>query len=133
MTVFEASGLLYQWFSEKDSFSLDKDYNKLILISEEPEADKAAINCSLEQLEEMGVIKSKEVGEEVYWVLVKKFSSMEQSVPISAPTALQLYEVVQMYAEVLGGGDKYVCDPTDIKEIDIKAMLSAVEVLAKTK
>ena len=133
MTVLEASAQLYQWFSEKDAFSLNKDYNKLILISENPEADIAAIECSLESLEEMGVIKSKEIDEEKYWVLIKKFSSIEQSVNISAPTALHLHTIVQMYTEVLGLESKYACDPTDIKEVDIKALLSAVEVLAGSK
>jgi len=141
MTVNDASVLLYQWFSEKDSFSLKRDYAKLILISEEPEAHKAAVICALKNLESLEMLKSVTLksspelnggGEEQVWVLLRKFSTMDQNVNISSHTALSVASVANAYYETIGLAQEE-CDILSIKENDILAIISAFNTLAQKK
>ena len=131
MTIHEAGVYLYQWFSENDCYNPDEDYNKLVLISETPNEDKAAIQCSLDSFEEASIIKKKKVDEGEYWVLQRKFATIEQNVPISAKTALSTCEYVRMYVEVAGSEDEYECDPSNITEKDICILLNAIKILSK--
>ena len=131
MTIQEASGHLYQWFSENDCYNPEEDYNKLVLISETQEEDKAAIECSLESFEEAMIIKKKQIAGSIYWVLQKKFSLIEQSIPISAKTALIVYNHVKMYIESAGLQDEYECDPLNISEKDVRILIDSIKILSE--
>ena len=50
MTVIDATGKLFEWFSEHDSFELEKDFMKIMEVVESPERDKAAFLAALESL-----------------------------------------------------------------------------------
>tara|TARA_Y100000310_G_C20505270_1_gene726087 strand:- start:2 stop:427 length:426 start_codon:yes stop_codon:yes gene_type:complete len=141
MTVNDASLLLYEWFSRQDSFSLKSDYRKLILLSEEPEAHKAAVICALKQFEAMEIIKSATVegnvelngaGKEEIWVLVKKYSSMDQTISISPQTAIGIHAVATAYYDTLGLSSEE-CDVLSIQEGDIASVVSAFNTLAQKK
>ena len=99
MTIHEAGGYLYQWFSDNDCYSPEKDYNKLVLISETNEEDQAAIECALESFEEASIVRKKEINNQTYWVLQKDFALIEQSIPISASTASIVYDHVKYIRE----------------------------------
>ena len=61
MTVHEAGAQLYGWFSNNDCYDPEKDFNKLVLVTESEEQDKAAIECALESLEEVVIVKKKTI------------------------------------------------------------------------
>ena len=131
MTVHEAGAQLYGWFSNNDCYDPEKDFNKLVLLTESEEQDKAAIECALESLEEVVIVKKKTIKDKDYWVLNKKFASVEQSVNISASTALSIYDHVQMYIEVLGLENSYDCDVQNLSEKDILILLEIISTMSK--
>ena len=51
MTVFESTGNLYEWFSENDSFNMEEDFSKIVLVTDHPKRDRAAFLSALKQLE----------------------------------------------------------------------------------
>ena len=57
MTVLDASGLLFEWFAENDSFNLSEDFKRIVLVTDSPERDRVAVTLALSNLEETGVIK----------------------------------------------------------------------------
>ena len=130
MTVLEASGHLYTWFSENDSFSLEKDFMKIITITEEPDRDKVAFKCALKKLEEMGMIKEDFSPDDhkQYWVLNKSFVTYEQSVTISPDLAITISDIINKFCEVTGN-EIDVCDPTNMEEKDIKNLIYVANIL----
>ena len=52
MTVIDATNNLFEWFSENDSFELDKDFIKIISVTDTPEEDKTAFLCALDNFEQ---------------------------------------------------------------------------------
>tara|TARA_Y100000361_G_C11125486_1_gene325673 strand:- start:417 stop:815 length:399 start_codon:yes stop_codon:yes gene_type:complete len=131
MTIHEAGGYLYQWFSDNDCYSPEKDYNKLVLISETNEEDQAAIECALESFEEASIVRKKEINNQTYWVLQKDFALIEQSIPISASTASIVYDHVKMYIDTAGLRDEYQCDPLNISEKDVRILIDSIKILSK--
>ena len=130
MTINEAGGELYSWFSKNDCYVPDEDFNKLILLSNEPERDKAALLCALENFEEISLIKKKNEDSKDYWVLNKKFTSLEQNVSISPKIALFIYNHVKTYSETAGLLEDYECDPLNISEKDIAVLLDMIKILS---
>ena len=126
MTIIEASLKLYEWFSEKDSFSLESDFKKF---SPEEEADvdktlqrKAAVNCALLEYEEMGLIKSSEVNKKKIWTLKKSFDSFDQTLKISPDTCLSVAQILNGVNNIIDiGMDE--CDPKNLTEKDIKHLI----------
>ena len=99
MTIYEAGAELFGWYAEHDCYNTKKDYNKLVLVSDTPDEDKAAIACALESFQETGIIKKKESEEGEFWVLNKKFSASSQSVEITSATAQKIHGLVNLYTE----------------------------------
>ena len=130
MTIIEAGAHLYRWFSENDCYRPEEDYSKLVLISETQEEDRAAIECALESLEEASVIKKKRIEEKEYWILHRKFNSLEQSVLISPKTALTIYQHVRMYTETLGDDVDHECDIMNISERDVHVLVDTIKILS---
>ena len=127
MTVFEATANLYNWFSENDTFNMDKNFSKVVLLTETPEEDKAALELGLKRWEEMSMIEKS--GD--YWVLSKKLSTMEQNISIGCDVAAVISEFTTKYAELIND-NSYACDPMDIKEKDIQALLGLCSELIKS-
>ena len=118
MTVFDATTLLYGWFSNNDSFHMERDFLKLVTLTENPDEDKAAVNCGLRKWEELNMVDRD--GE--YWVLTKKLSSLEQTLTITADSALIISTFTSKYADVIKD-DTYLCDPCNIQEKDLQYLL----------
>ena len=131
MTIYEAGGHLFKWYSDKDSYCPNKDHNKLILVSDTLEEDKAAVLCALGNFEENNIVKRKKIGEDDYWVLNQKFSATPQSIEISSATALKVYGLVNLYTESTGLSEDYECDPLNISEKDINILVTAIMILSK--
>lgn len=87
MTVCEATEELLKYYKENDVFVLGKDLSTVLLISEDENAELAAIQAALKDLEEHKVISSQEVGEIKYFVLNKSLQSMSQDLELDLDTA----------------------------------------------
>jgi len=131
MTIYEAGAELFGWYAEHDCYNTKKDYNKLVLVSDTPDEDKAAIACALESFQETGIIKKKESEEGEFWVLNKKFSASTQSVEITSATAQKIHGLVNLFTETAGLGEKHACDPLDICERDIEILIASILILSK--
>ena len=115
MNVIDASIRLYGWFQENDSFSLDKDFQPLMSIVEDPERDKAALLCALESLEKYEIISScmisttenKKEKEEKYWTVNRPLESMSQNIEVDYSLALLISELINNFAQKIEKKDAY--------------------------
>ncbi|MAF24568.1 hypothetical protein CL634_03195 [bacterium] len=122
MNVSEASIKLFTWYSEHDSFEMEKNFLEVMLVSDGEAQDKAAINCALKDLEEGNLIQSSKIDEREIWTLQKPFSSFSQTVEISADLALALSEAINEFCEAIE--DKTdLCVPTSIIPKDIQNLV----------
>ena len=135
MTVFEASVGLYAWFSENDTFSM-LNYPDMVkrmnLFKENENQDKAAFACALVRLEGMELISKAEVGKKEHWVLSRGFLTVEQDVKLSAETCLSISQVINTFCEAIDD-EADQCDPTEVKEKDIKSLTYIAGVLLSKK
>ena len=122
MTILEASGHLYQWFSKNDSFSLEKDFMNVISITETPVRDRATFLCALKDFEVNNLVSSSKIEGEKYWILNKPFSSYVQSVTITPELALTVSEIINKFCEIIDN-DAETCDPSSMTEDDIKNLV----------
>ena len=122
MTVLQASEKIYKWYSENDSFSLEKDFKKIIMISDHPERDKAAFLSALSQLENAELISSSEIDGEKYWVLRKSFLAFPQTVGIDPSTALAIAELINGFCDLIDDSTEQ-CDPTNIRDEDVRNLI----------
>jgi formyltetrahydrofolate synthetase len=126
MTIFDATTKLFSWFRENDSFSLDEDFQKMILISEEKERDSACIVAALRHLESVEFIKKEKIDEQEIWLLKRPFAQFEQTVEISAETALLVAEAINRFCDLIDDKTDY-CDCTCVTEKDIRNLLIVYE------
>jgi hypothetical protein len=129
MTVYEASGKLYIWFSLKDSFSMEEDFLGLIKISEDPERDKECIKCALKDLESGGLVKS--AGGEI-WILSRPFESYEQNLEITADICLAMAEIINAFCDTIDNEEEK-CNPSSIKISDLKNLIYIANHLMEEK
>ena len=122
MTVVDATGRLFEWFSEHDSFELEKDFMKIMEVVESPERDKSAFLASLATFEQSDFVKMVEYKEVKRWVLVKKYDAFEQAVTVGPETSKGIAMVLNTVCEVLGDQSDY-CDVTNIVEKDIRNLV----------
>ena len=87
MTVCEATEELLKYYKDTDVFVLSKDVSKVLLISEDEDAELAAIRAALNQMEEHKVISREEVSGNEYFILNKSLQSMSQDMEIDLETA----------------------------------------------
>ena len=118
MTTLDTASLLHEWFSKHDTFNMDKNFSGVVLVSETPEADKAALSCGLKKWEEMSIIQRHED----YWVLNRSLLTFEQSITVNIETAEAVSAFTMKYAEIIGD-TKYYCDPTALEEKDVQALI----------
>lgn len=122
MTVTDCTNSLFLWFQENDSFEIEEDFNKVILLSEDKGRDSAALEIALERLETAELIKSKSVGEKKYWILNKSFNNFESTVSIDATLSREIAEDINQFCEIIGD-DTDQCDSSNITPKDIKNLL----------
>lgn len=121
MTVLEASGKLFDWFSSHDKFNFDDDMSELI---NKPSLESmAAVKCALEEFEGMDIVKSTEIRDRKYWILKKNFESFDQEVKLSPKTCQTISQLVNAFCKVLEIEDEE-CDATNVQEKDINNLLS---------
>tara|TARA_Y100000310_G_C20150175_1_gene564342 strand:- start:81 stop:479 length:399 start_codon:yes stop_codon:yes gene_type:complete len=122
MTVLEASSQLFEWFRENDTFEMGEHFQRVVLVSDQPNKDKAAFTCALEDLEKMEMIQSCKLDEKEYWTLRKGFEAYEQTVTINPTVAIMISTVVNGYCDIISLQEEK-CDPANIAEKDIRNLL----------
>jgi hypothetical protein len=120
MTILESNIKLFGWFQEHHCFEPEKNTLELLVVSDCPEEDKAAVHCSLKELEAMGCISSHVIEDKTYYILKKDFSSAaEQKIEVSGYTADALAGCLNYFCEKIGDF-KDQCDPANIQEKDVR-------------
>ena len=122
MTVSEATTLLFDWFAENDSFEIEEDFKKVVLVTDSPTRDRAAFLSSLSSLEESGLVKHSKVNGASYWVLSKNFAAYEQTVTISSEAGSQIAKVINSFCEIYNIESER-CDPTNLTDRDIQNLI----------
>ena len=126
MTVNDARQALFSWYDKNDSFVIERDYTKLLLINEEGnEEKKACISAALGDFEKAGLVTSSTYGENEYHILIKPFSTIEQTLSLNAQTATMVSQEVNEFCRLIED-DRDVCDPTDVKEKDIYNLINII-------
>lgn len=134
MTVLTAKNLLFEWFLERNDFTLinqdSKTRKKVDSIDELTKNKKiierfgeisfAAVKVALSEFEKDGITSCVDdgLGEKIY-VLNKNFNLFDQNVQISPRTCLALAKTLNTINDYTGNKLE-ICDPTKISEIHIE-------------
>ena len=130
MTVFESTLKLFDWFSSNDSFVLEEDFLKLILISNDEERDKASVLLALDSLKEAGMIKEILIQENKVWVLERSLEKLSQKLEVDHSIALEMAKVLNDAAEKYNVKNS-VCDPQNLTSDNLKDLIVLAGVTTK--
>ena len=122
MNGLESSNSLFQWFSNNDTFLLERDFKALVPISINEDEDRAVIIFGLNDLQEKGLVSKVSYNDKEYWVLAKPFQAYPQDVGITAPTALGIQAIINSFCEVLANQEDK-CDASNITEKDLQNLI----------
>ena len=127
MNVLDASLKLYEWFGKSDSFSMEDDFQALVLVTIEKDNDKAAILCALKSLEKYEIIQPAEVevGEsknKKIWTLLRPLESLSQNLELSYEMSGMIATVINEFSNAIGRKDSY-CDPSQINPENIRDLI----------
>lgn len=128
MDIVSSSNKLWIWFSTNDSFQLKDnekekdDFDKLILLSENPNGERASIICALSEFEKANLVQSLKYRTSTIWTLRRPFSSIEQTISISSNTIKAIADVINHFCQTINNNTD-LCNATQITEKDIKSLL----------
>lgn len=119
MTVNDAMEKLFSWFSDHDTFQMERDFKELVVITDNMDEEKCAISCALKDMESNNIISSHTTNKTDYYILCRKLQAFSQDVAIDGETAWELANVLNGVCE---GINDYVdqCNPMILKPLDIK-------------
>ena len=131
VTVLEASGKLYIWFTENDSFLMEDNFSSAVVVTVDEEADKACFLCALESMEkEAGIVKKTRLNEKDYWFLRQPLQSIEQDLTISFETITMICAMLEDLSAI--NGVRVNFDPSSISERDLQeVLLGSMELFPK--
>ena len=133
MTISEARSALFDWFEKNESFSLERDYSKLILITDcEDQEKKAGVDCALRDFVDAEFLKVSEYEGISYFFLVKPFSSYEQDITLNAETCAAVSRSINDFCEVLDDNRDW-CDPRNVREKDVFNLTNIITILCNKK
>lgn len=118
MTILDACVEAYKWFEKNDYFEIERDFKKVILITESEEEDKACLLCALDKLVEQKAVSKGWVDGRGIYILNKSLESVEQEIKIDTETALKVSEVINRFCDEIKD-HKDVCDPSKITNKDV--------------
>jgi hypothetical protein len=122
MTVVDATNMLFDWFGGHDSFELEKDFMKIIPVTDTPEEDRSAFLCALEGFEQNGFVKSVEYKGVRRWILAKSYASYEQTITVGPDTCQGVALIINSMCDTIGE-DTDRCEVTNIIEKDIRNLV----------
>ena len=122
MTILEASIKLIEWFRTNESFELSSDFIKIIPITITKREDLAALKCALKNLTEANLVGKETVDNIEYHILNKPLESIEQTINVSFPVALEISKTINSFCERMKIQED-ICDYKNIREKDLKNMV----------
>lgn len=125
MTIFDACGQLFQWFSEKNIFEMNSNFKDIFPISEDENKDKAILKAALKDLVKMEMVVEEEVAGNTYYILRKPLDSMEQDIQVSHSLAMRISEIINRFCEKIND-DRDQCDWKNITEKDITNLANII-------
>ena len=114
MNSLDASNKLFEWFADKDTLSIDRDFSRILPESTDNEEDRAVLLCALKDLQKIDFIQESNE----YWVLKKPFSSFTQTVELPAQLCLSISQLVNGFCDILGN-DSDNCESSNLQTKDI--------------
>jgi hypothetical protein len=122
MNIIECYQLLNEYFNNKSCFNVKKNRKEIFLVSDDENAENAALICALKEMEKANVLRSCVVNGEDYWVLVKPLESFSQNVEISGLVAAGMASVINNMCQALES-ESEKCDVLNITEKDLKNLI----------
>ncbi len=129
MTILDSSNLLFRWFADHSTFNFEDHFKKVVLVTEDPAGDQAAILIGLREYEKDGLLSSAQVGAKDVWVLTRPFDQYRQSVSITPEIAGLIAGFINQYVDETGE-ESQRCDPRKIGEKDVGTLLFLLDYLA---
>jgi len=131
MTIDDARNALWDWFESHDSFQLERDVSKLILIHDEGEEEKrACVRGALKDFAETALVKESVEEQTAYYILNKPIDMYEQTVSLNFVTAKQVALTVNNFCEAVGDKTDWV-DRSNVQEKDIRSLIAIISLLEK--
>jgi hypothetical protein len=129
MTVGETREALFQWFESNESFALERDYSKLVLITDTTDEEKkAGIKAALTDFVELSFVKESEYEGVTYHFLIQPFHSMEQNITLNSQTALSVSKSINNFCELINDHRDW-CDCKNVSEKDILNLTSIIQMM----
>jgi len=122
MTILDAYQMLNEFFNSNHVLNLNRDFKKIISITETEQEDRAAILCALKEMESGNLIKSTIVNNVEYWVLFKPLESFSQPIELNYLLAAGIASVINRVCDVLEN-DSDRCNPKEITDKDLKNLI----------
>jgi hypothetical protein len=119
VTVNDAVEKLFSWFSDHDTFQMERDFKELVVITDNMDEEKCAISCALKDMESNNIISSNTTNKTDYYILCRKLQAFSQDVSIDGDTAWSMANVLNGVCEAL---DDFTdqCNPINLRPLDIK-------------
>ena len=119
MIVNEAIEKLFGWFSDHDTFQMERDFKDLVVITDNMDEEKCAISCALKDMESNGIISSHTTNKTDYYILCRKLQAFSQDISIDGDTAWELANVLNAVCEGLSDFTDQ-CNPMALRPLDVK-------------
>jgi hypothetical protein len=119
MTINEIKQDLFTYFAQNDSFDLQKDFNKIVLVSEEPEVDKQIVLLGLKEFEEQKLVSRLPIEGRDFFVLQQPLQQYSQTIELHYPTLEALAKVINQYCDE-ADNQKDRVNPLNVTETDIQ-------------
>ena len=132
MNGLESTNILFKWFSSNDTFLLERDFKKIVPLSENEDEDRAVVMFGLKDLSEKNIISNIDYHDKEYWILKKPFQSYTQDVEVSPTTALGVEAIINSFCEVLENKED-ICDASSISDKDLANMVFICNSIVQNK
>ncbi len=132
MTIIEASGVLFVWFKENDSFCPEDDFKKLdfgeLQVSDDLMREMAAIQASVTDMCTHEVLSYSIIAEKNFYILRKPLDTYDQTLEIDYHTANLVAQTLNKLCGRLDGFAENA-DPMELKVKDIRNLAGIVGAL----
>ena len=119
MTINDAVEKLFGWFTDRDTFQMERDFKEVVVITDNIDEEKCTILCALKAMESNNIISSHTTNKTDYYILCRKLQAFSQDVAVDGETAWAMANVLNGVCESI---NDYVdqCNPMILKPLDIK-------------
>lgn len=118
--IIDAQTELLSFFEKNDSFIPDKDFDKIIPISENRELDLSVFISALNLLEKSQIVIRSE--DNRFWTLLKPIQQYNQNITLSYQTVSSIAAIVNDFCHKNDITDALV-NPMNIQEKDIQSLI----------